>query len=165
VVAISAGYANSIPSTQQTFVDVPASHPFWLWIERAALHNAINGYQCGGSGEPCDPQQRPYFRPANDVTRGQLAKIAANAAGYQEPVPSTQQSFTDVPFTDAFWIYIERVNTRGIISGYACGQPPAGPCDPQNRPYFLTYNNLTRGQGSKIVANTFFPNCQTPVRR
>jgi hypothetical protein len=164
IVANSAGYAEAIPSTQQTFTDVPPAQPFWLWIERAALHGVLSGYTCGGTGEPCDPQHRPYFRPANDVTRGQLAKIDANAAGYADVIPSTQQSFTDVPYSDTFWVYIERVNLRGIISGYTCGQPPAGPCDPQQRPYFLTYNNVTRGQAAKIVANTFFPNCQTPMR-
>ncbi|HEX9989324.1 MAG TPA: hypothetical protein VGE45_12705 [Chloroflexia bacterium] len=32
------------------------------------------------------------------------------------------------------------------------------PCDDPNRPYFRPFNNVTRGQASKIVANAFFPN-------
>jgi len=33
---------------------------------------------------------------------------------------------------------------------------------PQNRPYFRPIANVTRGQPTKIVGNTFFPSCQTP---
>ena len=34
------------------------------------------------------------------------------------------------------------------------------PCvPPDNLPYFRPNNNATRGQTSKIVANTFFPDC------
>ena len=57
-----------------------------------------------------------------------------------------------------------RQRTNGVISGYGCGG--AGePCNPPgNRPYFRTYNSATRGQTSKIVANTFYPGCQTPGR-
>jgi hypothetical protein len=47
------------------------------------------------------------------------------------------------------------------MSGYPCGGP-GEPCDPQQRPYFRWGNPVTRGQASKIVANTFYPNCQTP---
>ncbi|HUS14638.1 MAG TPA: hypothetical protein VM536_06420, partial [Chloroflexia bacterium] len=93
---------------------------------------------------------------------GQLTNIVANAAGLANPVPSTQQTFADVPPTDPFWLYIERLAPRNVISGYQCGQPPAGPCDPQNRPYVLPTNGATRGQTAKIVATTFFPSCQTP---
>jgi hypothetical protein len=39
----------------------------------------INGYPCGGEGEPCDPLNLPYFRPGNNITRGQAAKIVANS--------------------------------------------------------------------------------------
>jgi len=35
---------------------------------------------------------------------------------------------------------------------------------PQNRPYFRPNNNATRGQTSKIVSNTFFPDCVMPLR-
>jgi hypothetical protein len=160
IIANSVGYAETITSTQQTFADVPPSQPFWLWIERVAGHNLVSGYVCGGLDEPCDAHGRAYFRPTHNVTRGQLVKIVANAAGYQDPIPATQQSFTDVPFGDPFWQYIERINGRGIINGYVCGQGPAGPCDDQGRPYFLAYTVVTRGQAAKIVTNTFSPDCE-----
>jgi len=38
---------------------------------------------------------------------------------------------------------------RGIITGYACGNPE--PCDPQSRPVFRPFADVTRGQLTKIV--------------
>jgi hypothetical protein len=77
-------------------------------------------------------------------------------------VPSTRQTFADVPNTNAFWLWIEQLAGQQIIAGYACGGL-GEPCDPQNRPYFRWGANTTRGQLSKIAANTFYPNCQTPT--
>ena len=39
------------------------------------MHGVISGYPCGGAGEPCPGT---YFRPNNNVTRGQTSKIVAN---------------------------------------------------------------------------------------
>jgi hypothetical protein len=157
IVANAAGYTET--PTGQTFADVPLTHPFYLWVERSAAHAIIDGYTCGGPGEPCDSENRPYFRPANDVTRSQLAKIVANAAGFTEP--PNGQMFADVPPTQPFYLWIARVGERQIISGYQCGGP-GEPCDGLNRPYYRPYTTATRGQTAKILANTFFPNCQTP---
>ncbi len=148
IVANAAGILDPIPPNRQTYTDVPPSHPFWVYIERLSAHGIVGGYSDG------------TFRPDNWVTRGQLTKFASNAAGFSEPIPPNQQTYTDVPPSQTFWLYIERLSSRGIISGYQCGVPPAGPCDPQNRPWFLPDATITRGQTSKIVSNTFFPvNC------
>jgi hypothetical protein len=164
ILAGAANLQNSIPSTQQTFSDVPTSNAFWLFVERLAATGAISGYSCGSPGEPCDPQQRPYFRWEANATRGQISKIIAEVAHFYEPVPSTQQTFTDVPAGNVFWLWIERLAGRGILSGYLCGGP-GEPCDPQRRPYFRWGAPATRGQMSKLAAETFFPNCATPARR
>ncbi|HEX8600521.1 MAG TPA: S-layer homology domain-containing protein [Chloroflexia bacterium] len=68
---------NDEPGTQK-FSDVPSSSPFFEWINRLANKGVISGYACGGAGEPCDAQGSPYFRPGENVTRGQTAKIVAN---------------------------------------------------------------------------------------
>jgi glucose/arabinose dehydrogenase len=163
ILANAAGYTDTIPPARQSFVDVPPAQPFWEWIERAYAHGVISGYTCGGPGEPCDGTGRTYFRPNADITRGQLSKIVAFAAGYTG-TPTTQR-FEDVPPGHPFYGPIEQMAARDIISGYTCGAPPAGPCvPPANRPYFLSANPVTRGQAAKILANTFFPNCQTPAR-
>jgi hypothetical protein len=62
----------------QCFTDVPATHPFFAFINSLYMDNIISGYPCGGTGEPCDPQNRPYYRPSNNVTRGQMAKFVDN---------------------------------------------------------------------------------------
>jgi hypothetical protein len=164
ILANAAQFNDGIASTQQTFTDVPNTHAFWLWIERLGAHGAISGYTCGSPGEPCDPQQRPYFRPYSNATRGQIAKITAIAAQVQDPVPPNRQTFTDVPPGQPFWRWIEQLAGRAIVNGYGCGG--AGePCDPQSRPYFRPGNPTTRGQLAKIAANMFYPNCPTPAAR
>ena len=64
--------------TGQAFEDVPSSHPFYQWVQRLAQHGMMSGYLCGGVGEPCGATNRPYFRPANNATRGQISKILGN---------------------------------------------------------------------------------------
>jgi hypothetical protein len=162
IVAISATLTDTSPLDRQTFEDVPSSHPFWLPIERLAAHGMINGYDCGAPSEPCNTNHQPYFRAQNNVTRGQLAKIVSNAAGFRDTPAS--QTFEDVPPSHPFYLWIERIATRNVISGYRCGAPPAGPCDGQNRPYFLPSNLITRGQAAKIDSNTFMPECRMPRR-
>ncbi len=157
MVSIAAGINDPVVDTQQTFTDVPPGSPFWLWIERLSARSIIGGYACGSTVEPCDSLVGPYFRPGNNLTRGQLTKIDSNAAGYTgQP---TTQTFTDVPPTSDFYLYIEHLVEHGIISGYICGGS-GEPCDPENRPYFRPSTNITRGQTAKIVTNTFFPSCQ-----
>jgi hypothetical protein len=60
--------------------EVPSSSALWPYVERLLLNRpgVMQGYPCGGAGEPCDGQSRPYFRPGAGVTRGQTSKITAN---------------------------------------------------------------------------------------
>jgi hypothetical protein len=162
IVSNSAGFSE--PVTGQMFQDVPPGSTFYDYIGRLASRGYINGYPCGGPGEPCvPPDNLPYFRPNANATRGQISKIVSNAAGFSEPV--TGQTFQDVPPGSTFYDFIERLTSRGVMSGYPCGSLPTEPCvPPENRPYFRPNNNATRGQTSKIVANTFFPACVTPSR-
>jgi hypothetical protein len=71
------------------------------------------------------------------------------------------QQFTDVPEGSPFFEWVNRLAAQGVISGYPCGSP-GEPCDDQDLPYFRPGANVTRGQTAKIVANTFYPNCQAP---
>ena len=164
IVSEAAGFADPVPSTQQTFADVAPGSTFWGWIERLAGRGIIQGYPCGGPFEPClPPTNRPYFRQNNNVTRGQLSKIVSGAAGYTE-TPTTQ-TFEDVLVGSTFYVYVERIAGRGIVSGYPCGGP-GEPCQPPgNQPYFRPNNPATRGQMSKIAAETFLPGCAAPLQR
>lgn len=130
------------------FTDVPESNTFYEFIEYAYNAGVINGYPCGGPGEPC-VDGKPYFRPNNDVTRGQISKMVSIAFNYNEPVDS--QTFEDVPPDSTFYEWIERIANRGIIGGYPCGGEGEPCIPPDDRPYFRPNNNITRGQAAKIV--------------
>jgi hypothetical protein len=145
----------------QIYEDVDASHTFYVWINRLSMRGHMGGYPCGGEGEPCGGDNKPYFRPFANATRGQLAKIVANAAGVAGT--PTGLYYTDVPEDNPFYTWIMRLTNLGVMGGYPCGGE-GEPCDDANRPYFRPFANVTRGQASKIVANTFYPNCQTPQR-
>jgi hypothetical protein len=160
IVANSAGLDDPIAEGQQQFADVEPGDPFYPYVERLAQTGAIAGYPCSGQGEGCDEQNRPYFRPGNFATRGQISKIVAIAAGFEEDVPQDRQTFTDVPADSPFWVYIERLAGRSVISGYG----EAEKC-PTGTPCFLYNDYTTRGQMAKIAANAFFPDCDTPARR
>ena len=67
------------------FQDVPPPHPFYAYIECLGLYQIITGYPCGGPLEPCVPDPKPYFRPGNFVTRGQVAKMLSSIAGWARP--------------------------------------------------------------------------------
>jgi hypothetical protein len=161
IISNSAGFSD--PQPVQMFEDVPVGSTFHVYIGRLASRGYINGYPCGGPGELCNPPANlPYFRPNNNATRGQISKIDANAAGYADP--PTGQTFEDVPPGSTFYTYTQRLASRSIMQGYPCGGPGEPCIPPDNRPYFRPFNNATRGQTAKIVANTFFPACYTPSR-
>jgi hypothetical protein len=165
IVANSAGFSDT--PTGQQFQDVPPTGPgstFYAYIYRLVHRGFINGYPCGGAGEACvPPANLPYFRPNNNATRGQISKIVSNAAGFSD-TPSGQQ-FQDVAAGSTFYAYIYRLATRNVMQGYPCGGHGEPCIPPANLPYFRPNNNATRGQTSKIVANTFFPNCSVQTGR
>jgi hypothetical protein len=133
------GVPQSTPATP-TFVDVPPAHPFYRYIEAAAAAGIVSGYTCGAPGEPCPGA---YFRPNNDVTRGQLSKIVVNTAGWALLDPPVAH-FRDVPPGSVFYPFVETAVCRGLVTGYDCG-----PGCYEFRPA----NNATRGQIAKIAYN------------
>jgi hypothetical protein len=118
----------------QKYEDVPPGSPFFTWINRLSNEGVMGGYPCGGPGEPCQAGNRPYFRPNANATRGQMSKIVANAAGFDEAV--TGQSFEDLPpdnSASSYYPYVGRLFGRGVVGGYPCGG--AGEeCGPESRP-------------------------------
>jgi S-layer homology domain len=86
------------PVTTQTFEDVLTAHTFYEHIERLASRSIINGYPCGDLGEPCvPPLNRPYFRPGNNITRGQIAKIVNLARIQATPIATPGATYTYTP--------------------------------------------------------------------
>ena len=159
IVSNTAGFND--PQTTQHFQDVAPDSTFFAFIGRLASRGFMSGYACGGPGEPCvPPANLPYFRPGSNATRGQISKIVSNTAGFSDP--QTTQLFEDVPLDSTFHDFIDRLASREIMGGYQCGGQ-GEPCNPPvNLPYFRPNRNATRGQTSKIVGNTFLPDCGTP---
>jgi enterochelin esterase-like enzyme len=70
--------------------------------------------------------------------------------------------FQDVPASQeasSFYPYVRCLACRGVLGGYPCGgtNPQTGsaePCGASGNPYFRTSNYVTRGQLSKVVANS-----------
>lgn len=80
--AAQQGLGWSLVSTTEdgrSFHDVHFGSTYFQYIETAACHGMIGGYTCGGAGEPCGDLSRPYFREANNATRGQISKIVCTA--------------------------------------------------------------------------------------
>jgi hypothetical protein len=156
IVALAFAFGESDPANNK-FADVPKGSTFYRYIEAIASRNIISGYSCspGSALEPCDDQGRPYFRPGNNVTRGQLSKIVViagqQAFGWTLVSRSEEdRSFSDVYPGSAFYPFIETAFCHNMIGGYPCGGP-GETCDSQNRAYFREGTNATRGQISKIV--------------
>ena len=85
----------------------------------------------------------PCFKPGNNVTRGQIAKIVVLAQGWTLLDPATP-TFLDVGHDNPFYRAIETAQWRkGIISGYAVSGGRE----------FRWGNSATRGQVAKIVFN------------
>ncbi len=114
----------------QIYEDVPTEGPFYQWINRLSNRGYMGGYLCGSvPEEPCTPPgNRPYFRPGANATRGQLAKIVANAAGVGGT--PTGLLYTDVPEDNPFYLWVMRLTNLGVMFGYDCGGP-GEPCDDQ----------------------------------
>jgi S-layer homology domain len=133
------------------FQDVQPGSTFYQYVETAAAHNLVNGYPCGGTGEPCvAPANKPYFRPSNSITRAQIAKIVSTAASWTLLNPANAD-FQDVPRGSTFYQYVETALAYDILSGYPCGGAGEPCVAPRNLPYFRPNANATRAQISKMV--------------
>jgi hypothetical protein len=134
------------------FTDVPEGSTFYPYIETLFNLGVINGYPDG------------TFGPNNLITRGQIAKVVVGAAAAADPpnwqiTPPPTNTFEDVPVGSTFYAYVEVAASHGLLQGYPCGVPPAGPCGPDSKPYFLPHAQATRAQISKVVylAVTYVP--------
>jgi hypothetical protein len=150
MVVLGAGWQLVSPASA-TFADVSPSNTLYPFIETAAEHGVISGYQCGSAGEPCGAGNKPYFRPGNNVTRAQTAKMISVSRGWQVVTPS-DPTFEDVPASSALYGYVETAAQRGILGGYNCGGANE-PCGAGSKPYFRPGLNVTRAQLSKMLSS------------
>ena len=107
------------------FTDVHPTDYFYEAVRYLYCRGVISGY-----GDNT-------FRPYNNTSRGQIAKIVVLAEGWTLDCPPPGR-FTDVPPGSTFFCYVETAAGHGIMSGYSDGT-------------FRPYNDVTRGQLCKIV--------------
>jgi hypothetical protein len=121
------------------FNDVLPDNPFYEDIMDLSEMGAISGYD------------DRTFRWGNFATRAHLVKIVVLAFGYA-PEPGGTPAFSDVPADHPFYAYIQAAHTHNLVGGYDDGT-------------FRPYNNVTRGQLSKVVveAANFAPIDPMPV--
>lgn len=101
------------------FLDVPPGHPFYNEIGKLSARGVTVG--CGG-GNYC---------PDQAVTREQMAAFIIRALGEFNPPPPAQQRFADVPPTNPFYAFIDRLAALGITVG--CGGGNYCPSQPTTR--------------------------------
>jgi hypothetical protein len=130
------------PAGGQCFTDVPTGNPFYAFVNRIYQQDLVTGYLCGGPGEPCDAQHRPYYRPVNNVTRQQMAKFIDNArhqpgidievSGGTAPIIAHNNTGTAISAfsvsgqallaeSDSQSAIYAQTNTGSAVSGYATG--------------------------------------------
>ncbi|MDQ6694859.1 MAG: S-layer homology domain-containing protein [Chloroflexota bacterium] len=78
-------------------------------------------------------------------------EAATGAAVTQISSALPRQTFTDVPTSNPFWVYIERITVRGAMPGFPCGGFRE-PCDPQRQPYFRPIGHMTLGELAEDIS-------------
>lgn len=137
--------------TGERFTDVCPGDYFYQHVLDLNDLGILSGYN---STPPCEnASQVPCFKPNNQITRGQMAKIISNAAGFTEPAGARQ--FEDVPPGSTFYDFIWRLANRDIVVGYPCGSNPSEPCGIGSLPYYRVNANVNRAQMAKFTALAF----------
>lgn len=111
------------------FWDVPTTDPDFQYIFTLYNRGVISGY--GNE-----------FRPGNDLTRAQAAKMFKIANGWPDEYPQARCQFVDVPPGDWAYFFISTVCNHGLFSGYADGTFRAG-------------NPFIRGQIGAVLYRNF----------
>jgi S-layer homology domain len=120
IVVLGFGLPLVTPTGGQTFTDVPPAYFAYLYIESGYLAGVLSGFDaasCAAAGAiyPC-------YLPNRAITRAQLTKLVVNAAHYPLFTPTGgQQTFSDVPPSNVFFVSIETAAHKGVVNGYPDG--------------------------------------------
>lgn len=129
------GEFHPVPAALQRFADVPLQNPFSAFIDRLAAFGITSGCAVNNQGQPS-------YCPADNVTREQMAAFIIRALGeYDPPVPSSQR-YLDVPASNPFYAFIDRLGALGITRGCGGGN-------------YCPHDNVTRGQMAAFLVRAF----------
>ena len=123
----------AIPSSQR-FNDVPPSNPFYAFIEQMAVRQIT----LGCSTTP------PEYCPTGTVTREQMAAFLVKAKGEFNPPTPANQRFNDVPPSNPFYKFIDRMAVLNITQG--CSTSP---------PLYCPTDHVTRAQMAAFLVKAF----------
>lgn len=114
-------------SEASSFSDVKPSHQFYDAIQSLSERGIINGFQDG------------TFKPGQNLTRGQAAKIIAGVLQL-DTKNVMNPNFKDIPVSHQYYGAIAALKQAGIIDGYEDGT-------------FRQGANIQRNHVAKIIAN------------
>jgi hypothetical protein len=115
------------------FLDVPADDPFYNEIGKLSARGVTVG--CG-NGNYCEN---------GPVTREQMAAFIMRAKGEFNPPPPGSQRFNDVPPSNQFYSFIDRLAVLQITVGCQTSPPLYCPSDPVKRDQMAAF--ILRGLG------------------
>jgi hypothetical protein len=120
-------------ATGSVFDDVSVNTMFAAWMERFYAEGII---------DPCDPSPLAYC-PSVSVSRALMAELllrAEHGSDYVPPQPTGV--FSDVPVSDPYAGFIERLATEGITTGCGAG-------------IYCPSRSNTRGEMAVFLVRTF----------
>ncbi|HST04829.1 MAG TPA: S-layer homology domain-containing protein [Chloroflexia bacterium] len=94
---VSIAFDFNEPVGDQAFEDVRPGQTFYDYVQRLAARDIISGYPCGIVQDPCSPRFLPYFHPAENITRGQIAKVVNLARTQTIPTPGATATGSPAP--------------------------------------------------------------------
>jgi hypothetical protein len=137
---------------------VPRTSDFYEYIETAVEEGIISGYdnpRCSSLGVAA-----PCFLPGEGITRQQMAKMNALAAGFTDDLTTKQATYADVPrpanLSDPndFFQYVERLTMHTALGPY----PPelAQPiCSSATKPCFHPEAPATRADAMYSIYRAY----------
>jgi Viral BACON domain/S-layer homology domain len=130
---ISIGFLSFTVFQGINFLDVPSNDPFYNEIGKLSARGVTIG--CG-NGNYC---------PTDPVTREQMAAFIIRAKGEFNPPAPESQRFTDVPPTNTFYAFIDRMAALQITLGCTPDHMQYCPSDPVKREQMAAF--IIRGLG------------------
>ncbi len=112
------------PASEIKFTDIDSSHWAYTSVSYLASNFILNGYLDGS------------FKPDNNITRAEFAKIIVSATNTL--TPDATSSFKDVSSDDWYYSYVSTAYDKGYITGYPDGS-------------FRPNDNITRADICTIV--------------
>jgi len=131
--------------TVQAYADVDPSLPYFDYINVLSVWQATAG---------CSVTPTARFCPNDIVTRNQMAALLIRSMFGSTFTYTQTPYFTDVPSTDPFFPYIQKLRDLGITKG--CGATAFCPGDPINR--WAAAILIIRGKLASLAGDNFpFP--------